>query len=437
MPEATTGLLGDITSAEYAIVGVAIHDPSVLDEVDLSPLDFSNLGLSRIYRLIGEMVSEGVAVDPATLAARLPALAAEGIRGLHAVDLFDLYAQAPTRVRAYQYATIIRERAIRRRLLAAAERMAQMARMEGDISEIVENARADVDASSRGVMREWDMAEEFDAFVAQIGQEQVMYPTMWPAFNAVIGGYRPGELYVLGARPGVGKSIFGIQAMIDLAEHGTVVMHSLEMPTRQVFTRLAANIARVDTRRLDGSGGGMRPEDWVMIRQHADTVRSMPLSIDDRSSVTVNQIRSHVRTQERKGKVAGLIVDYLGLIDGSRPNMSTYDRVSENTRLLKNIAKEFDIPVIVQAQLNRQVESRSSAIPNLSDLRDSGEIEQHGGVIAFLYNSAEEGYGMWLEKNRHGPNHVNIPLVRRGQFSRLENPTFEQPALEPPADQSA
>lgn len=429
MDERFTGLLGDVTSAEYAIVGGALHNPGILDEVDLSPMDFENLGLGRLYRLIGEMVSEGEAIDAATVTARLPALAAEGFRGLGASDIAELWISTPVYVHAYGYAEIIRTRAIRRRLRAAGERMIQMAKMDGDITEIVENARADVDASSRGVVRPWDMAEEFDAYVAQIGQEQVMYPTMWPTLNAAIGGYRPGELYVLGARPGVGKSIFGIQAMIDLAEHGTVVMHSLEMPTRQVFTRLAANIARVNTRRLDGSGGGMRPEDWAAVRQHADTVRSMPLSIDERSSVTVNQIRSHVRTQERKGKVSGLIVDYLGLIEGSRPNMSTYERVSENTRLLKNIAKEFDIPVIVQAQLNRGVEQRSSAIPNLSDLRDSGEIEQHGGVIAFLYDSVEDGYGMFLAKNRHGPNHINIPLVRRGEFSRLDNVAFEQPEL--------
>lgn len=426
----TSGLLGDITSPEYAIVGIALHHPEVMDEVDLSPLDFQNLGLGRIYRLIGEMLSSGEVVDPATVASRLPALANEGFRGIHPVDISDMYGAAPSRVHSNEYARIIRDKATRRRLMAAAERMAQMARMDGDIAEIVENVRAEVDASSRGVVQQWNMADEFDAYVAQIGQEQVMYPSMWPSLNDTIGGYRPGELYVLGARPGVGKSIFGIQAMIDLADHGTVVMHSLEMPTRQVFTRLAANIARVDTRRLDGSGGGMRAEDWLMVREHAPQVRQMPLSIDDRSSVTVNQIRSHVRTETRKGKVSGLIVDYLGLIDGSRPNMSTYDRVSENTRLLKGIAKEFDIPVILQAQLNRAVESRSSAIPNLSDLRDSGEIEQHGGVIAFLYSSDEEGYGMFVAKNRHGPNHVNIPLVRRGEFSRLENPHFEQPVMD-------
>lgn len=430
MNDRFTGLLGDVTSAEYALVGGAIRNPGILDEVDLSPMDFDNLGLGQIYRLIGEMNSEGLPVDAATITAQLPTLEAQGFRGLSVMDIFDLHTAAPAFIPADHYANIIRNRAQRRRLKAVGERLARMSEMEGDVAEIIENARADVDAASRGVVRPWDMGDEFDAYVAQIGQEQVMYPTMWPLLNAAIGGYRPGELYVLGARPGVGKSIFGIQAMIDLAEHGTVVMHSLEMPTRQVFTRLAANIARVDTRRLDGSGGGMRDTDWLAIRQHADAVRSMPLSIDERSSVTVNQIRSHVRTQERKGKVSGLIVDYLGLVDGSRPNMSTYERVSENTRLLKNIAKEFDIPVIVQAQLNRGVEQRSSAIPNLSDLRDSGEIEQHGGVIAFLYDSVEEGYGMFLAKNRHGPNQVNIPLVRRGQFSRLDNVAFEQPTVE-------
>lgn len=429
MSEYRNGMLEGITSAEYAIVGVALHEPDILDEVDLSPEDFGNLGLGAIYRLIGEMLTEGIAVDPVTVMDRVPSLQARGVRGLSGLDIADLYTDAPGRFEAHSYAKIIRTRAMRRRLLTAGEQMSQMARMEGDVEEIVENARALVDASSRAVVREWSMEEAFDEFMGQIGQEAVMYPTMWPALNKVIGGYRPGELHILGARPGMGKSIFGIQAAIDLAPYGHVVMHSIEMPTNQVLTRLAANIARVDTRRLDGSGGEMRAEDWLAIREHANEVRSMPLTIDDRNSVTVNQIRSSVRTAARKGKVSGLIVDYLGLIDGSRPGMSTYERVSENTRLLKGIAKEFDIPVIVQAQLNRQVASRASSIPDLTDLRDSGEIEQHGGLIWFLYDSEEEGFGLFVAKNRHGPNHIKVPLLRRGQFSRLDNLAFEQPEL--------
>lgn len=425
-----SSMLGDITSAEYALVGVALHRPDTIDEVDVSPQDFRNPRLGAIYGLIAEMLTEGEPVDPVNVSARVPGLAAKGARGLTGTDIMDLYVNAPASFHSYSYAKIIRESAIRRRLFEASQRMAQMARAEGDVAEIVENARADVDASSRAVVRDWSMEDAFDEFMGQIGQEAVMYPTMWPGLNKVIGGYRPGELHIVGARPGVGKSIFGIQAAIDLAPHGHVVMHSIEMPTKQVLTRLAANIARVDTRRLDGSGGAMRAEDWIAIREHANTVRSMPMSIDDRSDVTVNQIRSHVRTVARKEKVSGLIVDYLGLIAGSRPSMSTYERVSENTRLLKGIAKEFDIPVIVQAQLNRQVAQRSSPIPDLTDLRDSGEIEQHGGLIWFLYEAPDEGeYGMFVAKNRHGPNHIKVPLVRRGQFSRLDNVAFEQPEL--------
>jgi replicative DNA helicase len=423
-------LVGDVTSPEHAIVGTALHDPEILDAIDLSDQDFRNLRLGALYRLLATMRAEGEHIDPVHVTARIHR---DGLHQVTAVDIHDLYADAPLgSFMATSHARIIREQAVRRRLLEAAMRIAQMARSGADVAEIVENARADVDASSRAVVDEWSMADAFDKFLAQVGTEQVMFPTMWPELNGVLGGYRPGELYVLGARPGVGKSIFGIQAMIDLAEYGQVVMHSLEMPTSQVLTRLAANIARVDTRRLDGSGGEMRDIDTMMIEQHASEVRNMPLSIDDRGSVTVNQIRSHVRTVARRGKVAGLIVDYLGLIAASRPNMNTYERVSESVRLLKALAKEFDIPVILQAQLNRQVEQRASAIPGLGDLRDSGEIEQHAGVVMFLYESEVEGYGLFVAKNRHGPHAVNIRLVRRGEFSRLENATFGQPHREEP-----
>lgn len=423
----TTG----VTDAERMLIGAALHAPEVLDDVDLSDQDFKHLALGRLYRLMLDMRADGETVDPVHVTSKLPSLQGEGFRDLTPILVHDLFSDAPMgSYMADAHARIIREDATRRRLVEASARIAQAARSGGDIHEIVEAARASIDSTSRAVSRTWDMAEEFDNWLGQVGQEQEMYPTMWPPLNDAIGGYRPGELYVVGARPGVGKSIFGVQAAIDLCEYGQVVFHSLEMPTRQVLTRIAANIARVDTRRLDGSGGEMRQEDWMMIRQHADEVRSMPLSLDDRSSVTSNQVRSHVRTIARRGKVSGLIVDYLGLMSSSRPNVSTYERVSENARALKAIAKEFDIPVILQAQLNRNVEQRSSAIPGLADLRDSGEIEQHAGVAMFLYSSDEEGYGMFVPKNRHGPSQVNVPLVRRGEFSRLENVSWQQPDID-------
>lgn len=424
-------LLGDLTSAEYAIVGIAMHDPVTMDEVDLSPGDFRNVALGALYALLATLQAEGLPTDPANVCARLSGLHVNGepIRGVGPGDVMQMYGDAPATTSAYSYAKIIRDFATRRRLIEAAARLTAMARdVEVDVAEVVENSRAEIDNSARGISHEWSMADAVDRFVGQVGTEAVQYPTMWPELNEVIGGYRPSALYTIGARPGVGKSIFGVQAILDLAQHGQVVMQSMEMSEREVLTRLTANVARVNTRRLDGSGGAMREEDWMMLREHQQFLRELPVDIDDRAGVTLAQVRSRVRSAQRKGKVAGLVIDHLGLVGGNYK--STYERVTEWTRALKILAKEFEIPVIVQAQLNRNVTGRSSAIPILADLRDSGSIEQDSDVVMFLFSSAEEGYGLHLSKNRQGPNEVTIPMVRRGEFSRIESVPRAEPMIQ-------
>lgn len=424
-------LLGDLTSAEYAIVGIVMHDPVTMDEVDLSPGDFRNVALGALYALLATLQAEGLPTDPANVCARLGGLQAGGtpIRGVSAGEVMQMYADAPAVGAAYSYAKIIRDFATRRRLIEAASRLSEMARdTEVDVAEVVENSRAEIDNSARGITHEWSMADAVDQFVGQVGTEAVQYPTMWPELNEVIGGYRPSALYTIGARPGVGKSIFGVQAILDLAQHGQVVMQSMEMSEREILTRLTANVARINTRRLDGSGGAMRDEDWMMLREHQQFLRELPVDIDDRAGVTLAQVRSRVRSAQRRGKVAGLIIDHLGLVGG--PYKSNYERVTEWTRALKILAKEFDIPVIIQSQLNRNVTGRSSAIPILADLRDSGSIEQDSDVVTFLFSSAEEGFGMFLAKNRQGPNEVVIPMVRRGEFSRIESVARPEPMTE-------
>jgi replicative DNA helicase len=414
-------LLGDLTSAEYAIVGICMNDPSIVDEADLSPADFRNIHLGALYELMGRLLSEGQPTDPASICARLDTLQVGGapLRGISRGDVLRVYTDAPPSVMAYAYAKTIREFATRRRLIEAAGRVTELARGEGDIASIVETARAEIDASSRSIARDWSMADAFDAFAAQVGEEATQFPTMWPALNDCIGGYRPGALYTVGARPGIGKSIVGVQALLDLSEHGQVIMQSLEMSEKEVLTRVTANVARINGRRLDGSGGQMRPEDWAMLERHRQYLRELPVDIDDRAGVTISQVRSRVRNAVRRGKVSGLIIDHLGLVGGDY--RSAYERVTEWTRAMKILAKEFEIPVIVQAQLNRNVTARSSAIPILADLRESGSIEQDSDVVVFLFDSPEEGFGMHLAKNRQGPNGITVPLVRRGEYSRIEN----------------
>jgi len=409
----------DLTSAEYAIVGIAMHAPHVLDEVDLSPGDFTSLGVGALYGLLGELASEGVPTDPANVVARLGTLTVAGntVR-FDRSTVLDMYSDAPAAVQAHSYAKIIREQAERRRLMEAGAKIIQLAKEGFDPSEIVEVARGEVDSASRSVAKPWSMGDAYDRFEGQIGEGVTQFPTMWPAVNDVIGGYRPGAVYVLGARPGMGKSIWGVQAALDLSEYGQVVLHSMEMSERELLTRITANIARVNTRRLDGSGGGMRPEDWGAIRQHAPTVRNLPLRIDDRAGVNMNQIRSSVRTASRNGKVSGLVIDYLGLIQGKPWQRSRYEVVTDISRELKILAKDFDIPVIVLAQLNRQAEK--DKMPDISHLRDSSAVEQDADVVGLLYE-VDGQFGVYLDKNRQGPSDVAVRLIRRGQYSRLES----------------
>lgn len=421
MNDTYDSLLGDLTSAEYSMVGLAMHNPEVMDEADLSPDDFQNVGLGALYALLGELVAEGSPTDPATVCGSLTRLRSGGgqVRGIAPHDVLKMYGDAPG-YGAHSYSRIIRNFAIRRRVITACSQGQALAKSEGSTDEIVEQVRALVDETSRSVAQVWDMNDAFGKFVDQIGEPVVYHPTMWPALNDTMGGYRGGALYTIGARPGTGKSIYAVQAALDLMEQGQVVWHSMEMGEQEVFTRLTANVARVNTRRIDGSAGSLREEDWMMIREHQSQIRRLPLTLDTKRK-TMNQIRSQVRTASRQGKLAGVIVDQLGNIAAPPWCKSEYEKITYHTDQLKALATEFDVPVIVMAQLNREVEKRGNGIPTLADLRSSGSIEQDSDVVLFLFDSPEEGFGLFVAKNRQGPKDISIPLLRRGQFSRLEN----------------
>lgn len=414
--------LGDLTNAEYAIVGIAMRNPDTMDEIDLAPGDFNNLGLGALYGLLGELVGEGLSTEPAVVASRLPTLQAGSapLRGLHGLNILDVYNdfQAPALI--HTYAEMVRSAAVKRRVTQAGTQIVQLGQSDMDVGEIVETARQIVDTTSRGVAHEWSMDTEYAEYVARIGEPVTVYPTSITGLANVFKGYRTGALYTVAARPGMGKSIYAVQAALDLAEHGQVIMHSLEMDQGEMFGRITANIARVNTSRLDGSAGEMRPEDWLMVRQHQDHIRNLTLHIDDRRGINMNQIRSRVRTASRRGKVSGLIVDHIGLVEGKPWQRSRNEVIAGITRELKNIAGEFDIPVIALSQMNREVEARATGIPTLGDLRESGSIEQDSDVVIFLFEN-ENGFQALVEKNRQGLSHVFVPLIRRGEYSRLED----------------
>lgn len=418
--------LGDLTSAEYAIVGIAMRDPDRMDEIDLSPGDFENLGLGALYGLLSELVSEGLSTEPAVVASRIPTLrvgsgaASAPLRGLHGLNVMDVYNdyQAPALI--HTYAQMVRNAAIKRRIVQGVAQIDSLARSDMDVAELVEHARQIMDSTSRDVAHEWSMDTEYTDYVGRIGEPVTMYATSITGLANVFKGYRAGALYTVAARPGMGKSIYAVQAALDLAEHGQVIMHSLEMNQDEIFGRITANVARVNASRLDGSAGEMRAEDWVMVHQHQDYIRNLTLHIDDRRGINMNQIRSRVRTASRRGKVSGLIVDHIGLVEGKPWQKSRNEVIAGITRELKNIAGEFDIPVIALSQMNREVEARATGIPTLGDLRESGSIEQDSDVVIFLFDN-DNGFQALVEKNRQGQNHVFVPLLRRGEYSRIDD----------------
>lgn len=201
------------------------------------------------------------------------------------------------------------------------------------------------------------------------------------------GGMRPGELIVVGARPSMGKTALALSIGVNVAlEQGLVVgMFSMEMPKAQVMNRAMSLVSRIHLSRIK------RPErlkdyDWPSITKAVETLRQINFQVSDRSGVSINQLRARARGLRRKhGKLGCLIVDYLGLMDGTDPKMPRVYQLEEVTKGLKSLAKELACPILLLAQVNRKVEERPDQMPILADLRDSGSIEQDADIVIFVH----------------------------------------------------
>ncbi len=415
-----TGAEG-ITDAERAVIGLVLDRPSVIRTVeDLDPADFASPALGALWGLMLRLDAQSIPPEPVAVAAHLGPL---GMPALTPLLLADLLHDAPVTVPATVCARRVRDQAVLRRLDSAAIRIRQIVAGDGDPDEAVELARAEVDACTRAIATVTLLDEEIDQTLAMLAESEVAsIKTPWPDLDHLIQGWRPGGLYVIGARPGVGKTLLALQAAAALAERGIVAFHSLEMPRREVHVRLLAQMADVAMVRMDKRT--LSPRDW----QHLEDARGrIPtgtrLAIDDRAAVRVVDIRSHARTLARRGSLAAVVVDYLQLMSGARGDRRPrHEQVAEWSRQLKLLAKELDVPVIVASQLNRQVEGRSDRRPSMADLRESGAIEQDADVILLLHvdeDADPSEMHVLVAKNRQGQT-GDFRLQRRGEVARLD-----------------
>lgn len=425
--------------AERAVLGsILLSEGRCLPDVTavVRPSDFHVPFHEILYRALVALAEEGKPVDPLTLVGSLDP--GELARGGGGPAVFDLIAATPTAANVMHYARIVEDRATRRGLQHTALRMQQLA-LSTDMSAdaAVEASRDAIEAVVRRTSGLHSIAEDYAEFSEHFGSDLRGVRTPWGGLNDIIGGWVPGRLYVIGARPGVGKTLAAAQAAVDLARGGSVAFSSLEMSRREITMRIASNLAEVNHDRL----AGMYPLDADDRRRLAlvrHQLQEIKLFTDDRSNVLPVEIGSHARTVARRHPpLGGVFVDYMQLMGAPRRQESRNQEVADISRALKLLARDLEVPVVALAQLNRNVEHRQQKYPTLADLRESGAIEQDSDVVLLLsmewYEDPASGsrelqesdrmVRMAVAKNRHGRTGW-LTLERQGEFSRLVTPRW-------------
>lgn len=299
--------------------------------------------------------------------------------------LHTLTGLVPTAANAGYYASIVAEKAVLRRLVEAGTRIVQMGyASEGEPSTLVENARAEVEAITVIKAGSLRMIGEGLLDLARVLESAPTYqPTGWKALDFKIGGFAPGELHVVAARPSQGKSIVLLNAAMFAAQHGVVAFTSLEMKFDQLQLRLMSQYGEIHMKALRDHQ--LTDIDWNAYERAMRYVRGAGVFVDVTPSATISTIRAHVRAVAKRGKLSMILVDYLQLVDG--PGASRELEVSGVARDLKKLALDFDVPVLVAAQLNRGTPSRGGTIPapGMRDLRESGGIEANADGVLLLH----------------------------------------------------
>jgi replicative DNA helicase len=413
--EAETSVLGAILLSERAL------DP-VLIEVRLTPDDFYWERHRHIFRAMIRLKerAEPGPIDTTTIAAELEReelLEAGG--GREYVQL--LPNDVPVAANAAHYARIVRDHALERRLLdATREIQERVYRAHGDARDLVEEAEARLfqiahDGTTGEVRAIGDVLYEEVDRLERLSRESIALtgtPSGFRDIDELTGGFQPGNLIVLAARPSMGKSAL----VVNMAEHAAVdhgrgvALFSLEMAEAELAQRFIASRAKLNGDDL--RKGRVKPETWPKVVRATERLAAAPLYVDDSSDLGILDLRAKARRLHSKNPLGLIIVDYLQLMrhEGGR-DVSRVEQVGQVSRGLKILARELSVPVIAVSQLSRAVESRPDKRPLLSDLRESGQIEQDADLVMMLYR---DEYYQGDESERIGEADVIIAKHRNG-----------------------
>ncbi len=431
-------------AAERAVLGAVLMDNSVLANVQevITADDFSNQAHGSIFSAMMALDARNERIDPLTLAEHLKVLgqlASVGGPGY----LAQLDQTVPFAQNATEYARIIKNQSTRRALAVVGREILELASQDtGEVAELLDEAERKVfliaEKRRAGDLRPMsDLMEEALTLLDTMKKNASGITGMATGFvdlDNQLTGLHGGELIVLAARPGIGKTSLAMNMALHIAsaEKRAVAVFSLEMPSVQLLTRLLATHARVDMRKL--RGGRLTPNDEERISEAANELYKLRFYVDDSGGLSSFDLRAKARRLKQREPDLGLIViDYLQLMHQKGKVESRQLEVSEISRALKQLSKELDVPVVALSQLNRKVEERKGGKPMLSDLRESGAIEQDADVVLFIHREEEEGEGgapaearavtpveLIVAKQRNGPI-GSVDLVFLSEFTRFES----------------
>ncbi|MDZ4342920.1 MAG: replicative DNA helicase [Candidatus Binatia bacterium] len=428
--------------AESSVLGGILLENEAVNQVLelLRPEDFYRESHRKVFRAIVELSDRSEPVDLITLSDFLKNRGElEAVGGT--AYLASLADFVPTAANITHYARIVREKSILRSLISTATEIATRGYEEqGNVDEFLDSAEKVIfDISEKKIKASFvavgDMIKDTLKTVEKLYERKEMVtgvPTGYDDLDKLTAGLQPAELIIVAGRPGMGKTAFALNIAANAAFTGAgVAVFSLEMAKEQLVLRMLCSEARVDSSKV--RSGYLGERDFPQLAKAAGRLHEAPIYIDDTPAISVLELRAKARrlVRDRSKKIGLIIVDYLQLMRGMGTASNREQEISEISRSLKALAKELSVPVMALSQLNRRVEDRSDRRPMMSDLRESGAIEQDSDVIIFIYrdevyNKSDESKKGLAEiivaKQRNGPIDT-VTLTFLNMYTRFENYT--------------
>lgn len=425
--------------AEEAVLGSLLINPDAMFDVSnfLRPDAFYRVANRWIYEAMLELTGKQMPLDIVTLVDELRRREQlEEIGG--ETYVYDLLNVVPTSINAEAYGRLVEGTALRRKLIATASTIAKLAYNEAeDIDVVIDRSESALFSISekrttRDLVPVNQIATAYLERIEQLrdrGDEFIGIPTGFVDLDRMLGGLNKSDLVIIAARPGMGKTALQNGMALTAARRfqKRVAMFNMEMSGEQLVQRMVAAETRIDSQRL--RRGELHENEWDIFMQAIGRLSETKIFIDDTPAITPMQLRTKCRRLHSEHGLDMIMIDYLQLMQAENPTGSRVQEVSEISRHLKSLARELDVPVVAAAQLSRAVEQRQNKRPLLSDLRDSGSIEQDADVVMFIYR--DEYYNpetserpniaeLSVAKHRNGPTGT-IDLFWHGKLASFRN----------------